>query len=442
MNLSSISLFKKGFPVLALALGSFCLPAIASEPDVLDGGPVIPVNLIRLKIVGGVGADETIVYFDEQATDGYDPVLDATKLLSDYPGVPNIYSKAGEEDVSINVMGGFNADKIVPLTLNISKNGPYVITVEELKYIEPTTVVYLEDRLNNTFYNLRMQTTLNFNFTVANIAGRFFLHYYLPVEFTTTGETCRQNDGVIRFNNPSSNPWDVILLSDDGLTQLATAQAVVGEHLFVGLDGADYNLSVQKSDGYSQMIPASVSSAMAIDPSFSSPAEPVKAGTPVQFTANQTGTGLTYSWDMGDGTLLSDSSFVEHIYTAPGVYTVTLLISDGSCSNASQFSMVVLPDVVTGICAPVEENTDMFEVFPNPAKDILSIRVSADRDNQIEWIHITDMQGRVLRSELVAGLLNASQQISLAVDYLAAGTYFMIATGKDKKSARMFVIRH
>jgi hypothetical protein len=431
--------------ILALFLLSFVLPFIArgSSPELLDGDPEGPQNLIRLKMVGGLGADETIVYFDQQATDNYDPNFDAVKMLSGNPGVPNIYSRIGEDDFSINVMGAFNADKSIPIIMNITRNGVYTVTVVELKYLEPTTMVYLEDRLQNKFYNLRLETVLNFNFTSAMIQNRFFLHYKVPVQFSTVNETCRQNDGVVKFNNPSDNPWDVTLLSADGLTQLATAPAIIGEHLFVGLDGGNYNLSVVKAtDGYSQMIPVSISSALALDPGFSAPQEPVMTGAPAQFVANQTGENLTYNWDMGDGTLLTGSSTVEHFYTAPGVYTITLLLGDGTCSDASQFSLVVLPDVVTNITILDSQNPELFELYPNPVKDILTIRVSENLNEPVQWMSITDLQGRVVRRELVEGLLSPKENFSIALGHLSSGSYFLSLTGKSKNMVKPFVIRH
>ncbi len=52
----------------------------------------------------------------------------------------------------------------------------------------------------------------------------------------------------------------------------------------------------------------------------------------VSFINNTTGTP-TYSWDFGDGSPLSSSASPVHTYTSTGAFTVTLIASQGSCSD-------------------------------------------------------------------------------------------------------------
>lgn len=59
-------------------------------------------------------------------------------------------------------------------------------------------------------------------------------------------------------------------------------------------------------------------------------------------TDNQsTGDLLAFTWDMGDGTILTDTN-VTHVYTSPGVYTVTLTITDLGCGQDDATSMQVI----------------------------------------------------------------------------------------------------
>lgn len=431
--------------ILSLAFVSMLSPLSlsAATPDTKEGDPIIPLVMTRLQLLGGAGADEMVVYIDSRATDGYDMMYDASKLPAGVPGVPNIFSQMGEDDFSINALGTFTNDKEVAITLNITKAGAYKITLLELLNLEPTTVVYFEDRLNNKFYNLRMETVMNFNFVIGRLEDRFYLHYYLPAQVSAVSESCRQNDGVVKFNNPSANPWDVSLLSADGLTELAKAEDVIGEHLFVGLEDADYNLSiVKKADGYAQMLPATVNAAVAIDAAFDAPAEPVMAGSTVSFFAHQTDSSIAYSWDMGDGTILTGNDTIQHIYTAPGVYNVSLLMSANDCSNASQASVVVIPDVVTALKTPETKNSALFELFPNPANEILSIRLNSKSAGKIEWLQIADVQGRIVHREYVAGYFEPQQLLSIPVKHLVSGTYFISLIGDADLATQPFVLRH
>lgn len=52
----------------------------------------------------------------------------------------------------------------------------------------------------------------------------------------------------------------------------------------------------------------------------------------VEATNLSTGDSVSYSWDMGDGTVYNTFD-VAHVYTAPGAYTITLTITDLGCGQ-------------------------------------------------------------------------------------------------------------
>lgn len=62
------------------------------------------------------------------------------------------------------------------------------------------------------------------------------------------------------------------------------------------------------------------------------------------------GDSLAYDWDMGDGTLLSDTN-VNHVYTSPGVYDITLAITDLACGLTDQ--MVLQVELTNTIPTPL-----------------------------------------------------------------------------------------
>jgi len=68
---------------------------------------------------------------------------------------------------------------------------------------------------------------------------------------------------------------------------------------------------------------------------------------PVNYTATANlsrfiGGALTYTWDMGDGTVLSGKPKVTHTYAAPGTYTVTLTITDGNGNKQEKTDTVTV----------------------------------------------------------------------------------------------------
>jgi DNA-binding beta-propeller fold protein YncE len=68
---------------------------------------------------------------------------------------------------------------------------------------------------------------------------------------------------------------------------------------------------------------------------------PALAGGATTFTSAATGADepiMTQTWNFGDGTATASGGTVSHSYANPGIYTVTLTVSDAAgCSNASPF---------------------------------------------------------------------------------------------------------
>ncbi len=77
---------------------------------------------------------------------------------------------------------------------------------------------------------------------------------------------------------------------------------------------------------------------------------PVYEDLPAQFSASiNSGTGVSYEWDFGDGQMGSGSA-VEHIFSTTGTYTVILSASNNSSSASVETAVVVLePANINGV---------------------------------------------------------------------------------------------
>jgi PKD repeat protein len=78
---------------------------------------------------------------------------------------------------------------------------------------------------------------------------------------------------------------------------------------------------------------------------------------PIQFTSQATGGSgtYTYQWDLGDGSTSTQQNPTKQ-YSAPGIYQVTVTVSDGQCSDSHSGQVTVYPAPIAsftslpGIC--------------------------------------------------------------------------------------------
>jgi len=380
-----------------------------------------PYNFIRLNLAGGTSLDETIIYFDDDATDDYDEQFDALKMLSSNYGVPNIFTKINDGDFSINVLGPFVKDKIVPLSISINLAGIYKLSVVELKEFEQTSEIYLEDRVENKFYNLKNQPELIFQFTNSLIQNRFFLCFYLPVSVEVKNETCELNDGSIKLINKSSNPWDLVLHQLNTGIVSKKFDDITDSIIFNNLVGGDYHLILTKNDETTEIIQVNLENGLILNSNFKTNAETYKIGEVIKFIPDQQGYGLIYSWDMGNGDIINGDSIVDYSYLEPGVYTITLLVSNGECSDVTQKAIKVIPDIITN----QNKYTNQIKIYPNPIKEVLNLQLPENYINKLESIEVKDMLGKTIKNIIIRKESDYGY-ISIYLYNMSSGYYILL----------------
>jgi hypothetical protein len=128
-------------------------------------------DLLILKAEGNGFEDKTYIHFNSEATEAFNGQFDAYKIFSEFnPELPQIYTKAGEDNLSINELPetesmilGFKAD--IP--------GIYSINMEEANDF---TTVILEDTKTGITTDL-LSNNYNFSYSVDEAAERFILHF-------------------------------------------------------------------------------------------------------------------------------------------------------------------------------------------------------------------------------------------------------------------------
>jgi hypothetical protein len=107
-------------------------------------------QLLRLQVSNGTNTDETVLYFNANASDNFDQ-YDAQKRSNDDAAIPEIYTQVGAEQLVINGMNSVKYNTEIPIgfsTLTAANNNGLSISANEMTNFETGTRVILIDKQN------------------------------------------------------------------------------------------------------------------------------------------------------------------------------------------------------------------------------------------------------------------------------------------------------
>ncbi len=386
------------------------------------------IPFIRLSLVKEGKADETLIYYSQQAhsTQAEDG-RDAMKLE---PGGHVSYWYSVKDSVNLAIQGRHITEQSdsVPLEIVVRQSGFHQIRLADAMHFPMTAMLFLEDRINNTFQNLRQQPEYTIYLNAGTISERFFLHYRPGVQVNSLKEGCAGGDGQITLNNPTSTIWDVELYnSNDSLVASHTSLNGnwVVDQLHAGEYRVHFTLSGQslETDEWIVVDPGS-----GIIASFTASALEVKMEEEeVIFSCTTTGAESFY-WNFGDGMLLSGTSEVGHVFTAVGTFPVILTAGRDECSDTAIVNIYVIN--VTGIDETENPSAAGFSIFPNPASTVAYLKLDLKENLKDAALAVVDATGRVVYQKNIPQL-QTGQLIEIPVNQLAKGNYQVLinATG-------------
>jgi hypothetical protein len=121
--------------------------------------------------------DPVVVYFDASASQGFDQMFDALKLMNTDLNVPNLYAVTPQTDLlSISALP-LPADSItrVPLGIKTEKAGWIILNASNLENIPSGLNVYLSDEATGRVLNLQQIPTYRVNISPGSVNNRFAL---------------------------------------------------------------------------------------------------------------------------------------------------------------------------------------------------------------------------------------------------------------------------
>lgn len=115
---------------------------------------------MRLQITNGTIADETLVYFDANATNSLDN-YDSQKMFNNISSMPELYTKVNNEKLVINGLNAIAENSELILGYNYSQKGDLKLKTTELTNFDNYRV-YLLDKVSNIETELSTETVYQF----------------------------------------------------------------------------------------------------------------------------------------------------------------------------------------------------------------------------------------------------------------------------------------
>ncbi|MFO7669158.1 MAG: hypothetical protein R6W31_05835 [Bacteroidales bacterium] len=156
------------------------------------------VPLIRVSVMftdDSLSIDPFVLYMDEEATSGFDPDLDARKLLNTNFSVPNLYALLqGGEKLSIDgIPIVFEAPVIIPLGVKTNRQGPLSFGRAE---IDPSFADF-ELFFYDARTKVRHKLSDDFEYEVLLDAGEYHDRFFLELQDLTAGvEEAKANEAI------------------------------------------------------------------------------------------------------------------------------------------------------------------------------------------------------------------------------------------------------
>ncbi len=173
----------------------------------------ICIEKIRLQLTNGRGIDQTLIGIFPKAMDSYEQ-YDSHKMFNDNDSTPEIYTFAGEDEVSINGLAPFEGRKDMKLGFRTRKLGRFTIKAMELLNLEAGTKVILKDHVLNLSQDLTETPEYTFTSDVAATTDRFTLTIVKAATFLDNTQKSSisirsLSGGQMEINHEGSNKANV-----------------------------------------------------------------------------------------------------------------------------------------------------------------------------------------------------------------------------------------
>jgi PKD repeat protein len=380
----------------------------------ISGFEVLSVPMVRLKMKGLVNSnDETIVYYQQGATNGFDASYDAYKILGPNPA-PHIYQVFNTTMINTNGITPVSPTFSILVKATTHITGNFTITAEDTEELPVGTCVTLKDLSNGMSYDM-LTNSYVFLLKDTTSAPRFVLfisQHQLGYASSLTAPSCQSpNTNKFKIGGNSNGPWNYTWKDSAGTTIQTTMNSFLPDSMTNLVTGI-YTVSIVSGDGcYSNnktftVVPKTIPSA-----SFSAP-DTIFAGSSFNYQpVNQSTDCAAYSWNFGNGSNCSAAFQPQHSYTVQGLYSVKLVGTSTTGCKDSIVKTVKVMDIMTYIKNEFEQSVSFSDKGNN------QYNIHLNKSGELN-VRVISMEGKILLEEK-----RADENILLDLGNLSKGLY-------------------
>jgi len=339
-------------------------------------------NSLKIKIRGGEFADETIIRFKPDATEGYDMQYDAYKLFGLNPDAPSLYTKASEQySFAINSLPKLNRDYEVDVHLLLPIETDYIIEFVEMLPFNNDVRIYIKDNFTGEAF----VPDFNEKYIVPYDKGstkspRFNITFSTDVQKRVSPTVCYgQASGTITVSDYGNHNFNATIRTQSG--GVVVSQANINEtETITGIAAGNYILETTSSYGYTESFGFTIIQPPPIIASFTASASIIYLSetNEISFYNNSSKT-TGCQWNFGDESISNDINPV-HTYSDTGIYTVTLTMWEGKCSAIKTMNITVKsePPIQTTYVNEINGNSFGLSVYPNPNNGVFQLKIKTE----------------------------------------------------------------
>lgn len=304
------------------------------DPSVNEGDQYLKFRMTGL----GLG-DEIIVAFDENATEGFDPGIDAFKFFSSNAVINLATVTPDGTRLAINNIPNDENPMSVPILITAAEAGTVTIDIQNLPNVT-NRCIYLEDLVNGDVFQLQEGTFITFDTEEVENQERFLIHYSAPISAEKADITCfGANDGSAVAEGVGVGPWSYLWLDGQG-NIIAQETDVMASSTIQDLAAGDYTVSIEGNE---------VCGALFTSVTIEEPTELTLSSTSTNPDCNEVGTG-TAAVEFAGGTepyvaqWEDGSTELERVDLDAGTYTFTVTDANG-CMVSEEVVIEAAPTV-------------------------------------------------------------------------------------------------